>query len=63
VFENRELRRIVGHKREEVTGCCRKLLNEKLCNMYSSPDNIRMFKSWRMRWVMYVVRIREIRNA
>jgi hypothetical protein len=41
VFENRVLRRIFGPKRDDVTGEWRKLHNEELHNMYSSPDIIR----------------------
>jgi hypothetical protein len=50
VFENRVLRRIFGPKREEVTGDWRKLHNEELHNLYSSPNVIRMIKLRRMRW-------------
>jgi hypothetical protein len=49
VFEDRVLRRIFGPKRDEVTGDWRKLHNEELYNLYSSPGIIRMNKS-RMRW-------------
>ena len=49
VFENRLLRRIFGPKREEVTGECRKLHNEELCELYSSSNIIRVKKSRRMR--------------
>jgi hypothetical protein len=45
VFENRLLRRIFGPKRDEVTGEWRKLHNEELHNLYSSPDIIRQFKA------------------
>jgi hypothetical protein len=45
VFENRLSRRIFGPKRGEVTGGWRKLHNEKLHNLYSSPSTIRMIKS------------------
>jgi hypothetical protein len=45
VFENRVLRRIFGPKRDEVTGEWRKLHNEELHNLYSSPDIIRQVKS------------------
>jgi hypothetical protein len=45
VFENRVLRRIFGPKRDEVTGGWRKLHNEELHNLYSSPSIIRMIKS------------------
>jgi hypothetical protein len=41
VFENRVLRRISGPKRQEVTGGWRKLNNEELHDLYSSP-NIKM---------------------
>jgi PAS domain-containing protein len=46
VFENRALRRIFGRKREEVTGGWRKLHNEELHGLYSSPYIIRIIKSW-----------------
>jgi sorting nexin-29 len=49
VFENRVLRRIFGPKGDEVTGEWRKLHNEELHNLYSSPDIIRQVKSRRMR--------------
>jgi hypothetical protein len=48
-FEIRVLRRIFGPKRKEVTGGWRKLHNEELHNLYSSPGIIRMIKSRRMR--------------
>jgi hypothetical protein len=44
VFENRVLRRIFGLKRDEVTGGWRKLHNEELHNLYSSPSIIRIIK-------------------
>jgi hypothetical protein len=49
VFENRVLRRIFGLKRDEVTGDWRKLHNEELRDLYSSPSIIRIIKSGRMR--------------
>jgi hypothetical protein len=49
VFENRVLRRIFGSKRDEVSGVWRKLHNEELHNLYSSPSIIRVIKSRRMR--------------
>ena len=49
VFENRVLRRIFGLKRDQVTGEWRKLNNEKLNDLYSSPNNIRVIKLRRMR--------------
>jgi hypothetical protein len=42
VFENKALRRIFGPKRDEVTGGCRKLHNEELRDLYSSPSIIRI---------------------
>jgi hypothetical protein len=56
VFENRVLRRIFGPKRDEVTGGWRKLYNEELHNLYSSPDIIRTIKARRMRWLGNVAR-------
>jgi hypothetical protein len=50
VFENRVLRRIFGHKREEVAGGWRRLHNEEFHNLYASPSIISVFKSRRMRW-------------
>jgi hypothetical protein len=49
VFENRVLRRIFGPKRDDVTGDWRKLHNEELHNLYSSPNIITITKSKRMR--------------
>jgi hypothetical protein len=54
VFENRVLRRIFGPKRDGVTGGWKKLHNEELHNLYSSPSIIRIIKSRRMRWVGHV---------
>jgi hypothetical protein len=63
VFEKRVLRRIFGQKRDRVTGEWRKLHNEKLCDLYSSPSIIRMIKSRRMRWAGHIARMGEKRNA
>jgi hypothetical protein len=63
VFENRVLRRIFGHKRDEVTGEWRKLYNEELHNLYSSPYIIRQVKSRRMRWAGHVARMEEERKV
>jgi len=49
IFENRVLRRIFGPKRYEVTGECRKLHNEELNDLYSSPNIVRVVKSRIMR--------------
>jgi hypothetical protein len=50
-------------KREEVTGGWRKLHNEELHSLYSSPSIIRMIKSGRMRLVGHIARMVEKRNA
>jgi hypothetical protein len=63
VIENRVLRRIFGPKRDGVTGVWRKLHNEELHNLYSSPSIIRIMKSRRMRWAGRVARMREKRNV
>jgi hypothetical protein len=44
VFENRELRRIFGSKRDEVTGEWRKLHNMELSDLYPSPSTVRVVK-------------------
>jgi hypothetical protein len=54
VFENRMLRRIFGPKRDEVAGEWRKLHNEELRDLYSSPSIIRIIKPRRMRWAGHV---------
>jgi hypothetical protein len=57
------LRRIFGPKRAEVRGGWRKLHNEELRNLYSSPSIIRMINLRSIRWVGYVARIGEKLNA
>jgi hypothetical protein len=56
VFEDRVLRKIFGPKRDEVTGEWRRLNNEELYALYTSPNTIRVTKSSRMRWVGHVAR-------
>jgi hypothetical protein len=63
VFVNRVLRRIFGPKRDEVTGGWRKLHNEELHILHSSPNIIRQMKSRRMRWEGHVARVGEERNC
>jgi hypothetical protein len=63
VFENRVLRIIFGSKRDEVTGEWRKLHNEELHNLYSSPDIIRQVKSRIMRWAGHVARMGKERKV
>jgi hypothetical protein len=62
MFENRVLMRIFGPKKDEVRGEWKKLNNEELHDMYSSPSIIRMMKSRRKRWARHVTRM-EKRNA
>jgi hypothetical protein len=59
VYENRVLRRIFGPKRDEVKGEWRKLHNEELNDLYSSPNMVRVIKSRRMRWAGNVARVGE----
>ena len=57
------LRRIFGPKRDEVTGEWRKLHNEELKGLYSSPNIVRVIKSRRMRWAEHVARMGEGREV
>jgi hypothetical protein len=63
VFDKRVLRRIFGSKRDEVGGEWRKLHNEELHDLYSSPSIFRIIKAMRMRWAGQVARMGEKRNA
>jgi hypothetical protein len=63
VFGNRVLRRIFGPKGDEVTGEWRKVHNEELRDLYSSPSIIRIMKARRIRWAGHVARMGERRNA
>ena len=54
VFENRMLRRIFGPRRDEVKGEWRRVHNEELNDLYSSPNIVRVIKSRRMRWAGHV---------
>jgi hypothetical protein len=60
VFENRVLRKIFGSKREE-DGSWRKLHNDELHSLYSSPN--RMVKSRKMRWARHVARMGQGRRV
>ena len=57
------LRRIFGPKSDEETGEWRKVHSEELNDLYSSPDFIRVIKSRRIRWAVYVARMGERRGA
>ena len=59
VFENIVLRRIFGPRRDEVTGEWRRLHNEELNDLYSSPNIVWVIKSRRMRWAGNVARMGE----
>jgi hypothetical protein len=57
VFENRVLRIIFEPKRDEMTGEWRKLHNEELHDLHSSPSIIRIIKARRIRWAGHVARM------
>jgi len=57
------LRRIFGPRCDEVTGDWRRLHNEELNDLYSSPDIVRVIKSRRMRWAGHVARMGEERGV
>jgi hypothetical protein len=63
MFENRGLRRKFGPKRVDLTGEWRKLHNEEIHILYSSPDVIRQIKSRRMRWAGHVAGMGEERKV
>ena len=63
LFENIVLRRIFGPRRDEVTGKWRRLHNEELNDLYSSPNILRVKKSRRMRWAEHVARMDEERRV
>jgi hypothetical protein len=63
VFENRVLRRIFGLRRQEVMRGWRRLHNEELHNLGTSPNIIRVIKSRRMIWPGHVACMGEIKDA
>jgi len=63
VFENMVLRRIFGPRKDQVTGEWRRLHNEELNDLYSSPNFVRVIKSRRMRWAGYVAHMGEERGC
>jgi hypothetical protein len=62
VFENRVLGRLFGPMRDAVTGEWRKIHNEELFDMYSSPNIFRVIKSRKIRWAEHVARMGERRG-
>jgi len=63
VFENMVLRRIFGPRRDEITGKWRRLRNEELNNLYSSPNIVQVITLRRMRWAGHVARMVEERGV
>jgi len=63
VFENMVLGTIFGPRKDEVTGEWRRLHNEELNDLYSSPNIVRVIKSRRMRWAGHVARMGEERGV
>ena len=59
MFENMVLRRIFGPRRDEGTEEWRRLHNEELNDLYSSPNIVRVIKSRTMRWAGHVARMGE----
>jgi len=57
------LRRIFGPRRDKVTGEWKRLHNEELNDLYSSPNIVRVIKSRRMRWAGYVASMVEEREC
>ena len=62
MFENMVLRRIFGPRRDEIKGEWRRLYNEELNDLYSSPNIVWVIKSRRMRWAGHVARMGEERG-
>jgi len=63
VFENIVFRRIFGPRRDEVMRDWRRVHNEELNDLYSSPNIVRVKKSRRMRWAGHVARMSEERGV
>ena len=63
MFENMVLRRIFGRRRDEVKGEWRRLLNEELNDLYSTPNIVRVIKSRRMIWAGHVAHMGEERGV
>ena len=63
MFENMVLRKIFGPRRDEITGEWRRLHNEELNCLYSSPNIMRVIKYRRMRWTGHEARMGEERGV
>ena len=63
MFENMVLRGIFEPRRKEVTGEWRRLHNEELNDLYSSPNIVRVIRSRRMRWAGHVACMGEERGV
>jgi len=63
VFKNRVFRRIFGRRKDKVTREWRKLHNEELNDLYTSPNIVRVMKLRRMRWAGHVARMSERRSV
>ena len=63
MFENMVLRRIFGPRRDEITGEWRRLHNEEINVLYSSPNIVRVIKWRTMRWAGHVARMGEERGG
>ena len=63
MFENKVLRRIFGPRKDEVTGEWRRLHNDEINVLYSSPNIVRVIKWRRMRWAGHVARMGEERGV
>jgi hypothetical protein len=61
LFENKVRKRIFGPKRDKVTGEWKKLCNEELNDLYSSPNIIWMTKLRRIKWAGHMGRMGERR--
>jgi hypothetical protein len=63
MLENRVLKRIFGPKGDKLTGEWRRLHNEELYALYSSPNIIRVTKSRRSQWAGHVARMKDRKYA
>jgi hypothetical protein len=63
VFQNTVLRRTFRLTRDEVKGGWRKLYNEELHNLYSSPNIIRIIKTKKIKWAVHVAGMGQKRNV